>query len=82
MSQHFSRIRAQKHVDGEPKPPPIVVGALMGKLSARSIEIRDSFEVPAKTDSNGLIIYFDTEYLINKEEHLSKVSNYEVRSSI
>lgn len=78
VSQHFSRIRAQKHVDGEPKPPPIVVGALMGKLSARSIEIRDSFEVPAKTDSNGLIIYFDTEYLINKEEHLSKVSNYEI----
>lgn len=77
ISQHFSRIRAQNHKEGQKSKPPVVVGALLGKLSARSIEIRDTFEVPAKTDANGIISQFDTEYLVNKEEHLSKVSSYE-----
>ena len=60
--------------------PPVVVGALMGKMSARSIEIRDSFEVPATIDEQGVISRFDTNYLVNKEEHLTKVSTYEVNS--
>jgi len=58
-------------------PPPVVVGALMGKMSARTIEIRDSFEVPATIDEQGVISRFDTNYLVNKEEHLAKVSTYE-----
>lgn len=77
ISQHFTRIRSQTFKEGDLCVPPIVCGALMGTLTARCIEIRDSFEVPSKADKNG-INFYDTEYLVNKEEHLTKVSTYEV----
>ena len=41
ISQHFTRIRSQYSTDDEPTKAPIVVGALMGKLTARTIDIRD-----------------------------------------
>ena len=41
ISQHFTRIRSQYSTEDEPTKAPIVVGALMGKLTARTIDIRD-----------------------------------------
>ena len=79
ISQHFTRVRAQRHREGEKQAPHPVAGALLGKTSTRSIEIRDSFEVPAKCE-NGRLVSIDSQYLLNKEEHLieSKVTEYEV----
>jgi len=79
ISQHFTRVRAQRHREGEKQAPHPVAGALLGKTSTRSIEIRDSFEVPAKCE-NGRLVSIDSQYLLNKEEHLieSKVTEYEI----
>ena len=49
----------------------------MGKLSARSIDIRDTFEVPLHVDGD-TITSINTEYLHNKAEHLTQVSDNEV----
>jgi len=79
ISQHFTRIRAQRQKEGEKQAPPIVAGALLGKTSTRTIEIRESFEVPSQSQ-NGVVTSIDSEYLLNKEEHLieSKVTEYEI----
>jgi len=77
ISQHFTRIRAQNLVPNESNTAPIVGGVLMGKLSARSIDIRDTFEVPIHLDG-GTITTINTEYLHNKAEHLNQVSDNEV----
>jgi len=77
ISQHFTRIRAQNLVPNESNKAPIVGGVLMGKLSARSIDIRDTFEVPLHVDG-GTITSINTEYLHNKAEHLTQVSDNEV----
>merc|ERR1719427_2054696 len=54
----------------------------MGKLSARSIDIRDTFETPLQFDQNNpelqKITSIDTAYLHNKAEHLTQVSDNEV----
>ena len=70
-------IRAQNLVPNEPNKAPIVGGVLMGKLSARSIDIRDTFEVPLHVDGD-TITSINTEYLHNKAEHLTQVSDNEV----
>merc|ERR1719447_1133931 len=43
----------------------------MGKLSARSIDIRDTFEVPLGIVDGDTITSINTEYLHNKAEHLT-----------
>lgn len=53
----------------------------MGKLSARSIDIRDTFEVPLHVDGD-TITSINTEYLHNKAEHLTQVSDNEVSYSV
>merc|ERR1712168_927151 len=50
----------------------------MGKLSARSIDIRDTFEVPLGIVDGDTITSINTEYLHNKAEHLTQVSDNEV----
>jgi len=77
ISQHFTRIRAQNLVPNESNKAPIVGGILMGKLSARSIDIRDTFEVPLLLCGDA-ITSMNTEYLHNKAEHLNQVSDNEV----
>ena len=74
-------IRAQNLVPNESNKAPIVGGVLMGKLSARSIDIRDTFEVPLGIVDGDTITSINTEYLHNKAEHLTQVSDNEVRSS-
>ena len=71
-------IRAQNLVPNESNKAPIVGGVLMGKLSARSIDIRDTFEVPLGIVDGDTITSINTEYLHNKAEHLTQVSDNEV----
>lgn len=71
-------IRAQNLVPNESNKAPIVGGILMGKLSARSIDIRDTFEVPLGIVDGDIITSINTEYLHNKAEHLTQVSDNEV----
>jgi len=77
ISQHFTRVRAQKHHSrGDGQCPPIVGGALLGKLTARTTDIREVFEVPLNTDNEQMTL--DIEYLGEKAEHLTQVSDLEV----
>ena len=77
ISQHFTRIRAQANLTHQGNlTPPLVGGALLGKLTARSTDIRETFEVPVNASEQQLV--FDFEYMTEKAEHLTQVSDLEV----
>jgi len=76
ISQHFTRIRAQKNHTQNNLTPPIVGGALLGKLTARTTDIREVFEVPLNTDNEQAVL--DINYMTEKAEHLTQVTDLEV----
>ena len=53
-----------------------VGGALLGKLAARTTDIREVFEVPLNTDNEQAVL--DINYLTEKAEHLTQVTDLEV----
>merc|ERR1711953_267517 len=49
----------------------------MGKLTARTIDIRDTYEVPAVIE-NSKLVNIDVDYLNSKADHLTQVCDHEV----
>ena len=49
---------------------------MLGKLTARTTDIREVFEVPLNTDNEQAVL--DINYLTEKAEHLTQVTDLEV----
>lgn len=66
ISEHWTRIRAQN--DGKPQQ---VIGALIGKLSGRDMEVMNSFELVFHVNNGEINI--DKEYLAKKDGQFKQV---------
>lgn len=78
ISQHFTRVRAQRQSGSDPISAVGVTGGLLGQTSTHSIEIRDSFDIPTRKTCEDAPPMLDIPYLNGKLEHLQAVTELEI----